>query len=179
MSNSIENTSTSRFCPSKLGGGGLPDSQISVQNEAQADSGFILKESVDDISKLFQIVNSKKDINIAYARNTLIAIKKLMYQEPFIEPDGLLTNTDEMVTENNSFTLFPNPAKESFTVIRTFSGNNLELKLYNIVGEIVYSTTFEKTAKEISTKDLQNGIYLVNIYSDNQLIKSIKVSVAK
>jgi hypothetical protein len=174
-----DNISTSRYCPSKIGGGGLPDSQFFGQNEVMPDSGFVLKESMGDLSKLTQIMNSKRDITGAYARNSLIACKKVMYQEPFIEPDGLPTKALEIVSTDEKIRLFPNPAKESFTVSRTFSGNNVELRLYNIVGKIVFSTNFEENSKEISTKDIPNGLYLVSIYSNNQLVGSLKVTIAK
>jgi hypothetical protein len=102
-----------------------------------------------------------------------------MYQEPFIEPSDLTTKAEEIVTKDEQIRIFPNPAKESFTVSRTFSGNNVELRLYNIVGKIVYSTNFEENSKEISTKNIPNGLYIVSIYSNNQLIGSLKVTIAK
>ena len=56
-------TSTTRHCPSKLEGGSLRDSQISGELEVELDPGFVLKVSTEDISNLFQIMNSKNDIS--------------------------------------------------------------------------------------------------------------------
>lgn len=172
-------TSTTRHCPSKLEGGALPDSQISGELEVELDPGFVLKVSTEDISNLFQIMNSKKDIRGAYARNILISVKKLNYHEPFVEPDVLPTKAEEINTTDEHFFLFPNPAKASFTVRKTISGNNLEIKVVNVVGNIVFSSNFEESSIEISTKDLPNGLYIVNIYANNQLLKSLKVTVSK
>ena len=81
------------------------------------------------------------------------------------------TTTGIHEIKNNSFTIYPNPASEELNIL--FSSNkNFSLKIFDVTGNIVYSEQ-NKTAsgilkKKINIKNLSNGIYFIELYSDGE-----------
>jgi hypothetical protein len=73
-------------------------------------------------------------------------------------------------TMNNLFVLYPNPAKDYFTVkMNTDEKMKLDLKLYNTLGEEVYRTETETNSlleKRIDVTTLKAGIYFLEAESE-------------
>ncbi len=74
-------------------------------------------------------------------------------------------------TQNQNFTIAPNPAHEYFTI--SFNGSPSEknlLKVLNVQGELVYSENISnangKFSKQLNLKNLAKGIYFVQLISD-------------
>jgi len=64
------------------------------------------------------------------------------------------------------FSIYPNPASEMFTLNMNISNNaDLTLNIYNVMGALIKSETLKQNQQQINTKDLSNGIYLVEIKS--------------
>lgn len=79
-----------------------------------------------------------------------------------------IVSTKEIIAKNLSITIFPNPAKD-LIYVNTNSGNNInEVRLYNVLGELIntYSGNFNSYT-EIKTLDLKNGVYFVQIETEN------------
>lgn len=78
----------------------------------------------------------------------------------------------------NSITVYPNPASDKVSIL--FENNKAEeipVSLYNILGEIVYSTSCNKSFIEIPLESISKGIYFIKISSGNgDYVKKIVVS---
>jgi hypothetical protein len=62
--------------------------------------------------------------------------------------------------------VFPNPARTQFTVTNT---EDAEIKLYNIVGQEVYSTYSTEKNTIVSTEFFPHGVYVLKVVKDNVL----------
>ena len=70
------------------------------------------------------------------------------------------------------YTLFPNPATESFTISGNFENTDIKLSIVNTTGQIIYST--KKYNSEIITiSNFLPGVYFV-ILSNNKTFKLVK-----
>ena len=78
------------------------------------------------------------------------------------------------VEENNSkLSLYPNPAKDSFTV----EGEGLHhIEVYNMVGQKVYSTLCEGHSTVINLAGMETGIYMVKVFTTNdEIVRKVSV----
>ena len=88
----------------------------------------------------------------------------------FVIGDGVNTrSTEGNETINNSLSLYPNPAQDSFTVF--VKDDKLKtIKVYSITGKIVFEKQIELGTKEetIDISTLSIGIYFVKVTGENQ-----------
>lgn len=79
-------------------------------------------------------------------------------------------------TENDSFTVYPNPIKSQATLhIKSFTTEALSLKIIDMKGDICFSSEDYFTNEDIKIGDkLASGIYIVNV-SYGSIKKSIKI----
>ncbi|WP_291137009.1 PQQ-dependent sugar dehydrogenase [Flavobacterium sp. UBA7663] len=79
--------------------------------------------------------------------------------------DSSLSSSD---FETNGFSLFPNPAKESFTIKSHPSNLATKIDVFDLTGKLLFtkeaSTNLENT---IATTSLSKGIYLVSVETTN------------
>lgn len=91
-------------------------------------------------------------------------------------------NIDEI--SDADIRIFPNPANDKTKII--ISSNNigsLAIRMYNIVGELVYETVNGQinagdNSFTISCEDLKSGVYLVNIMINDEVINR-KVTISR
>jgi uncharacterized delta-60 repeat protein len=81
------------------------------------------------------------------------------------------------ITDSRNFIIYPNPAHDSFTIKM---GDNLisncSLRINNLLGQEVYRSTLQGSETQIAKTWLGTGLYLVNIYDqNNQLLETHKV----
>lgn len=72
--------------------------------------------------------------------------------------------------ENNSFTakVFPNPAKNEFTILLN-TATNANIVIYNMLGKVVYEDTMTSNRIDIKNNgQFKSGLYLVKVIDDNQ-----------
>jgi hypothetical protein len=74
----------------------------------------------------------------------------------------------EEINKKNSIALYPNPASDFFTINmgRDYHTNNT-VNIYNVNGLLVKTETLKQNQKEINISNLSNGIYMVEIKSEN------------
>ena len=80
---------------------------------------------------------------------------------------GNLGNEKEM--SNERFSLYPNPAQESFNVI--LSDDTIKsIEIVSLSGQVVFSTQLKEGRSEetIDVSVLSSGMYFVNVLSNNQ-----------
>lgn len=75
--------------------------------------------------------------------------------------------------ENMAYTLAPNPSNGNFNLnISGLAGNKATVSVYNIIGELVYSSDNEilngTLVKEISLDKASKGVYVVKVSSENK-----------
>ena len=75
-----------------------------------------------------------------------------------------------------SYNVYPNPVKDVLTV----TGEDMkQVTVYNALGQLVKSINCNDNTVQINVNDLQNGMYFVNVISNNGTITTSKVSVVK
>ncbi|MFN3404261.1 MAG: T9SS type A sorting domain-containing protein [Cytophagaceae bacterium] len=72
---------------------------------------------------------------------------------------------------NNSLSVYPNPAKETFT-LQFESLTSANVNMTDLVGNVVYTSTANAGANQlaVNTSDLPAGIYLLNISTENGVV---------
>ena len=76
----------------------------------------------------------------------------------FLDEDGL----DDAVSENAQVShIYPNPASDKLNVV--CNSNISELKVYNMVGALVYSLSNCGNNAVVSLADMPNGVYFIQL----------------
>ena len=80
------------------------------------------------------------------------------------------------VNENNEekgFAIFPNPASDIITFnIDNANNVDLTLNIYNLVGKLVRTELIKQGQQQISIGDLNNGIYIIEMKSQEWVDKT-------
>jgi serine protease AprX len=76
--------------------------------------------------------------------------------------------------KNASIKIFPNPIKDTFSIfVDAFAAESLSIQIYNILGQLVFENS-KLVSKNIDSKNLKNGIYILKIQYENQQ-KTVKL----
>lgn len=80
----------------------------------------------------------------------------------------------------SSFTLYPNPASDKVTVNLTGLTGNESLSLYNIQGQLLRKFILQKgqSTYVLSTKDIDDGSYILTLYNKDKKVASRQVIVS-
>jgi len=130
-----------------------------VQFRIKPKAGFEVGDIIPNTAEIYF------DYNPAIVTNT--------FNTEFVETLG-----------NNEFNtttigLYPNPAKDSFTISNTGTESITQISIYEVSGKMVYSQTKSfDTLTTINVSDFAKGIYLVEIVSENK-VKLTKKLVIK
>ena len=81
---------------------------------------------------------------------------------------------EEVVEENNTISIYPNPAKDVL-YLNTGSISPAQVEIFDVLGNLVYNGT---TTSVISLDNLTNGMYFVRIQVDGQ-IETKRLQVVK
>lgn len=93
--------------------------------------------------------------------------------------DNLITGVPDHISDNTTLMLFPNPATDIITInVNGSSKTDLNVNIYNITGSLVKAETLEQNQQQINISNLSNGIYLVEINSEN-ICKTQKLIIQK
>jgi len=79
------------------------------------------------------------------------------------------------IHENNRALVYPNPFNNSFEIqldFNTSSDKKMLMNIYNVLGEIILSTTISENHTKINTNEWRNGTYFIKL--NNQVYKIIK-----
>lgn len=68
----------------------------------------------------------------------------------------------------NGFKLFPNPSHGTFQITTENVENNYQLAIYNLLGEVVYTTIIANQVTTISEGVLASGTYMVELSNENE-----------
>lgn len=76
-------------------------------------------------------------------------------------------------TENNTITMFPNPAQNTLELTSEYAGNN-EVQIINSLGQIVKEFSFELNTT-VDIQELKSGVYFVKILGENTITQKLVV----
>jgi hypothetical protein len=80
------------------------------------------------------------------------------------------TSVNENGNENNTFTIYPNPAGESFTIDHALNpGYNSVVEIYSLDGKLMQQIAIEQSKTEVNISSLSSGIYVVKITGNNEV----------
>ena len=95
----------------------------------------------------------------------------------------VLTAINSVESGNNSFEIYPNPAKDQITINfeNNLISNNYSYKITNTLGQTIYSNSINKQSENIQlNSNLENGIYFIQIIDNlNNTIDVSKIIVRK
>lgn len=79
--------------------------------------------------------------------------------------NGEVTNTlSNDLFESSDFAIYPNPTSTGFVNIRTNSGVNINVQIFNVLGKIVLNQSVSNKQLDVST--LKTGVYIIRISQD-------------
>lgn len=73
--------------------------------------------------------------------------------------------------------VYPNPASEIVNVKLESHVNNVDFKLYNVLGDLVVSKTLNEGQNPIDVKQLPNGIYFYSVLQAGDIVETKKLVV--
>ena len=81
----------------------------------------------------------------------------------------LVTLSDEETSFNEKVLIYPNPITNGYKLTVKFKSTlSVKLEMYNVTGKLVYvDEVSNQDGKEVDTRNLSNGIYMLKISSDN------------
>jgi len=91
---------------------------------------------------------------------------------------GFSQSNLKTVHDNNDITLsvFPNPATDFINVTVRGNVNDAVVKIYSALGTEVYSENIENF-KKIDVSDFKNNVYIINVYSKDELLETARFVV--
>ena len=136
---------------------------IPFPSYASADSGSILLASYN--------ANGYPPQFIPHG-NSVLYIDNLNFND-------LINSVTEQAVKNNLFNLYPNPAFDIVTLnIDHTNNSDMTLNVYNLIGESVRSEKLNQVQQKINLGDLNNGIYMVEIKT-NEWVEKQKLIIQR
>ena len=149
-----------------------------------SNTGFddMTSQQISDFENLADYGTSEVAV---FARNILIETGHLDYEEPVILPvEGLKSveiQDDKKSDEYNGFRLYPNPAKDYFTVEYDAPINavDVSIQISDMTGKKIEVQKLApgRDKKMISTKNISTGVYLVSFIIDGNIISTEKLTI--
>lgn len=86
--------------------------------------------------------------------------------------DNLITSVSGVEATTASFNLYPNPATDVVNLtIGNTNNNQVTVTIYNVLGEFIKSELLIHNEEQLSVSDLENGMYIVEVKSNNSIEK--------
>ncbi|NOZ35855.1 MAG: S8 family serine peptidase [Chlorobi bacterium] len=88
-----------------------------------------------------------------------------------------LNGTLETSSLKDKITIFPNPVKNTLYINLADNTENINLKIYNINGQLMYENNYKNKKITVNTSDFLNGIFLLYLNTEkNSYIKKFIIS---
>jgi len=143
------------------------------------------------IETLFVLSENDQYLPGVYARNILINLKKMVYDEPFNIPDPLKSlkpntnfrNETKPQVTNTLLKVFPNPAKNYIVIDYDAGeiGNHIMITISDMTGKLIFVKTVNKNHDQIIVPIINwdEGIYLVRLIINNKIENNTKFVLLK
>ena len=134
-----------------LGSGGIPFFIMICPNKTDPGNSTIVQSDVGFSSGLF---NSSYETRFAAC--------------PSADNTGATTAINDI---NSNLSVYPNPVKDVLTI----EGNYISVDMFDLLGNLVLSSS--KTTKNINVSSLADGVYMLNIKTENGIaVKKITIT---
>jgi len=93
-----------------------------------------------------------------------------------------VTQVGELLINNNSVNVFPNPASNAITIeFLKFTTGQIELKIFNVFGQLVYAQNISDNTGTImfDISQIGEGIYFASMTLDNQTFYNKKIIIKR
>jgi len=151
----------------------------------------IMEADSSQVEALFDIESSGIGITSVYARNVLLAMGEIEYDEPILMPDFTKSSAIseeraklmKALDEHRYLEVFPNPACDYLII-----GHELELlqenpyaEILNLKGEKLKHIKLngKQNQETLNIKELKPGVYIVTLYANNKELESVKFTKTK
>ncbi len=75
---------------------------------------------------------------------------------------------------------YPNPAKNFVTIENTSADmNNMEAFFFNLNGQLLKSTSLRNNINVVNVSDLNNGVYIIRVMNNNEVVSTSKLVISK
>ena len=82
---------------------------------------------------------------------------------------GFNVGIENIIAENNSFTIYPNPANQSAVISwQLVENKKCELKIFDTLGKIVFQSTVSSPQSSVDVGNFDNGIYYVQLNAEDK-----------
>ena len=166
---------------------------FSVMSDLKSQGKSIQQATQAQIDTLLMIGGYDYSFPGIYARNALLALEEVVYNEPYILPGELKTSTAEVLPEETPeseeyLKVFPNPAKE-YVIIEYATDEGYKaslsqpaiLMIYTAEGKAVASKDLQHAQDQvvISTQNWIAGNYICRLNYKDSSSKTIKFTIVK
>jgi len=88
---------------------------------------------------------------------------------------GVLLAGNERDFINDEVAIYPNPFNDKISIQMQDPESSVFITVYDIVGELQYSTQLATLKNELNLSELRSGIYFVNISKDGKFVRTVKI----
>ena len=142
------------------------------------------------LAGLYSIADTCNNLPSVYARNLLIHLGLISYNEPVYFPMALNSSIAEIAPfkdinfpKQSSISLFPNPAGNYFIIEYRIEKayEKAIVSIHDINGKLVNMISLKGKMNQtiIPTGEMNNSIYIVSLHVDNELEDSSKLTLLK
>ena len=160
------------------------DFYVLISNEPFTGSNLETSRTIADYEYLKNSIPERKfslnNLNAIgrYVRIQAIGNNKIKLAEVEIIGKKHIEQTLSIEEEEIHVDIFPNPTDDKLNIKLGKQFNIVSVKVVNILGQVIQSTTYNSTSDiELSLKNTQSGIYILNIKADETLNVSKKIIV--
>lgn len=140
---------------------------ISTLNRNETDSGWVFYNfSLSDYSNQNIFIAFREFVGNVYFEGAFISLDNVVV--------GPSSSINDITAENNTISVYPNPAKDFITVnsIATIKS----VKVYNTVGQVVIEKLVKDNVAKIAVSELKSGVYFVATETEKGIVtKKINV----
>ncbi len=142
---------------------------INLLKEAQIEGRNINELTGEEVLQLNNLAQNDTTTASYMAEGLLYQIYGYEYDHnPFeMELGNRLAQNEELI--NDDIQLYPNPVKESINITSRIE-NIKGLKIYNMIGALVYSSQVNDKSSSINIQNLPSGIYYAKLELENSTI---------
>jgi hypothetical protein len=178
----------------------LSDEELQIHQDYLTYIGILQQLQYDTVNKhypdssqiatLFSLADSCHGLPSVYARNMLNHLGLLSCYEPIYFPVPLNSTEagkwpfdESKYPKTSSLSLFPNPAGDYFIVEYKIAQSYKQaiIVINDMKGKMINRYRLQGNQNQIiiPTDNLNNGVYLVSMYVDNELKDSKKITILK
>lgn len=92
----------------------------------------------------------------------------------------VIVGAKEEVNNTINMKYYPNPASSNVTIeVKNAEGVNYEAFFYDLKGQLLKSESLRNTTNNVNVSDFNNGIYIVRIMNNNEVVGTTKLVISK